>query len=34
MRDVFVTAGAEAVWIETKLLQNQDFSAFIDSSLK
>jgi hypothetical protein len=24
----------KAVWIKTKLLQNQDFAAFIDSSLK
>ena len=32
--DVFLTAGAEHSWIKTKLLQNQDFAAFIESSLR
>jgi hypothetical protein len=34
VRSFFSLPVPKAVWIQTKLLQNQDFAAFIESSLK
>ena len=34
IRRFFASPIPKAVWIKTKLLQNQDFAAFIESSLK
>lgn len=34
VRSFFLLPVPKAVWTKTKLLQNQDFAAFIDSSLK